>query len=349
MKKDIFGLIIATIFAVCFSIVIFSVALKYLQQRIEQKSISSISTVDRKIPPLVKDATAPKVLQFPLLIKKEQITTDKKVQENIEKTQKSSIIPLPSVQVIPLISEQPATITKTMAKIAIILDDTGYSTGGFVSKLWKIKEPLTMSVIPGLICSKEAANISHQCGFEVMLHMPMEYCGNSKMTDEDILCLADRKNNSPYKWALLSGMSEKEVQRQLEGAIKDIPYVKGVNNHMGSRATADLRLMTLCMDKLKGKGLYFVDSMTTPKTVAYRLSKEYGISAAKRNVFLDNINSITHVKQQMNILIATAKKNGVAIGIGHTTKASTVAALAEMVPMLRAQGIEVVPASELVH
>ncbi|MEK7812570.1 MAG: divergent polysaccharide deacetylase family protein [Candidatus Desantisbacteria bacterium] len=346
MKKDTFGLIIATVFAVCFSIVIFSVALKYLQQRMEQKSISTV-------PPVVKNIPVPKVLQLPSLLQKKQIPPkkeEKKVPEKIEEAQKLSL-PTPSscIPVVPSISEQPATFTKTIAKIAIILDDAGYATGGFVSKLWKIKEPLTISIIPGIICSKESAEMSHRCGFEVMLHMPMEYCGNSKMTDEDVLCLADRKNNSPYKWALLSGMSEKEVQRQLEGAIKDIPYLKGINNHMGSRATADSRLMSLCMDKLKGKGLYFVDSVTTPKTVAYKLAKGCAINAARRDVFLDNMDNITHVKQQMHSLIAAAKKNGTAIGIGHTTKASTVAVLSEMVPMLRAQGIEVVPASELVH
>jgi len=161
--------------------------------------------------------------------------------------------------------------------------------------------------------------------------------------------MADRKNDSPYKWALLCGMSEKEVARQLDGAIKDIPYLKGINNHMGSKATADKRLMTLCMDKLKDKGLYFIDSVTTPKTVAYRLAKEQTISAARRDVFLDNINDVKHVRQQMNILIATAKKNGTAIGIGHATKYSTIAVLDEMMPLLKAQGIEVVPASELVH
>ncbi|MBI4778423.1 divergent polysaccharide deacetylase family protein, partial [Candidatus Desantisbacteria bacterium] len=186
MKKDTFGLVIATVFAVCFSIVIFSVALKYLQQIIQQKSIP---TVYGKIPPLVKGVPVPKVLQLPHLIKKEQITTDKQVQEKIEETQKLSL-PIP-LSVVPTISEQPATITKTIAKVAIILDDAGYSIGGFVSKLWKIKVPLTMSVIPGLICSQESAEISHRCGFEVMLHMPMEYCGNSKLTDEDVLCMAD--------------------------------------------------------------------------------------------------------------------------------------------------------------
>ncbi len=356
MKKDTFGLVIATIFAVCFSIVIFSVALKYLQQRIEQGSVSTVC--GQKTTSLAKAVSVPEVLQLPpfILIPKKEMP--KKIEEiqkiqKIQETQKLAL-PIPSscTSIIPLIPERPekpATVTRTIARIAIILDDAGYSTGGFVSKLWKIKEPLTMSVIPGIICSKESAEISHRCGFEVMLHMPMEYCGNSKMTDEDILCLADRKNNSPYKWALLSGMSEKEVQRQLEGAIKDIPYLKGINNHMGSRATADSRLMALCMDKLKGKGLYFIDSVTTPKTVAYKLAKGCAINAARRDVFLDNINSIEHVRQQMHILIATAKKNGTAIGIGHVTKASTVAVLSEMVPMLRAQGIEVVPASELVH
>ncbi|MDI6782097.1 MAG: divergent polysaccharide deacetylase family protein [bacterium] len=352
MKKDTFGLIIATVFAVCFSIVIFSVALKYLQQKMEEKSIPAIC--GKKIPPLEKDVPVPKVLKLPAFIPKKQIAPEKEVSKKIGEAQKLTL-PIPSshIQVISPISEQlataTATVTKTIAKIAIILDDGGYATGGFVSKLWKIKEPLTISIIPGIICSKEVAEVSHRCGFEVMLHMPMEYCENSKMTNEDILCLADRKNDSPYKWALLSGMSEKEVQRQLEGAINDIPYLKGINNHMGSRATADARLMSLCMDKLKGKGLYFVDSVTAPKTVAYKMAKEYGINAARRNIFLDNVNNIPYVRQQMYLLIAAAKKNGTAIGIGHITKASTVAVLSEMVPALRAQGIEVVPASELVH
>jgi len=347
MKKDTFGLVIATIFAVCFSIVIFSVALKYLQQRIEHKPIP---TVCKRVSPLTKDVLVSKMLQLPPLIQKEQILPTSEMPEKIEKAQEISL-PIPSscIQIVPSIPEQPATITKTIAKIAIILDDTGYSTGGFVRKLWQLKVPLTMSIIPGLICSKEAAEISHRCGFEVMLHIPMEYCENSKITNEDVLCMADRKNDSPYKWALLSGMSEKEVQRQLDGAIKDVPYIKGVNNHMGSKATADSRLMTLCMDKLKGKGLYFVDSITTPKSVAYRLARKNGINAAKRNVFLDNVNTVEYVRQQMNILIADAKRNGTAIGIGHATKASTVVVLSEMLPLLRAQGIEVVPASELVH
>ncbi|MBI4753678.1 divergent polysaccharide deacetylase family protein [Candidatus Desantisbacteria bacterium] len=341
MKKDTIGFVIATIFAVCFSIVLFSVALKYLQQGIERRSIPTVCPK--------KVAVIPSKRIIPI----ERI----KLPEKIEKAQKAFLtptgvlpLPLPSIPSIPLIpSEQPATATKIIALIAIILDDAGYCTSGFVSKLWKIKEPLTMSVIPGLRSSKETAELSHRCGFEVMLHMPMEFCSNSKITDEDILCMADRKNDSPYKWALLCGMSEKEVARQLDGAIKDIPYLKGINNHMGSRATADKRLMALCMDKLKGKGLYFVDSVTTPKTVAYKLAKEQAISAARRNVFLDNINDVEHVRQQMNILIATAKRNGTAIGIGHATKASTVVVLSEMVPELRAQGIEVVPASGLVH
>lgn len=340
MKKDTIGLIVATILAVCFSIVLFSVTIKYLQQAIEQKPIQTVCEKGVSVIPKEQAISIKIKIEVP--------------QKKLEKAKEISVIPLPSplpcVQGTPsIISEQPATITKTIAKIAIILDDAGYCTGGFVSKLWRIKVPLTISIIPGIICSREAAEISHRCGFEVMLHMPMEFCSNSKITEEDLLCLADRKNDSPYKWALLCGMSEKEVARQLDGAIKDIPYLKGVNNHMGSRATADKRLMALCMDKLKGKGLYFVDSVTTAKTVAYKLAKANAIDTAKRDVFLDNINNVEHVRQQMNILIATAKKNGTAIGIGHITKAPTVAVLSEMVPLLKAQGIEVVPASALVH
>lgn len=240
-------------------------------------------------------------------------------------------------------------------KIAIILDDAGYNMNGSTKILLNIPAPLTFSVIPGLKCSKKVAEEAYNMDKEIMLHMPMEYCNNPRTirngtaTKEDILCQANRKNDSPYKYALLSGMSDEEVEKQLIGAINDIPHLKGINNHMGSNATADSNLMSFCMDKIKGKNLYFIDSVTSNKSIAYKTAREKGIISGRRNVFLDNEDSIKHVTAQMNILIRLAKKRGYAIGIGHATKHSTAIVLREMAPKLKEIGIEIVPASQLVN
>jgi len=217
-------------------------------------------------------------------------------------------------------------------RIAIVIDDWGYSLNN-LAIIKEIKVPLTCAILPNLKNSKAVARQLNKLGFEIILHLPME----------------PKEKINLEKNTITSGMNEEQIRNILNADLNAVIFAKGINNHMGSKATADKRLMTLCMDKLKDKGLYFIDSVTTPKTVAYRLAKEQTISAARRDVFLDNINDVKHVRQQMNILIATAKKNGTAIGIGHATKYSTIAVLDEMMPLLKAQGIEVVPASELVH
>jgi hypothetical protein len=231
------------------------------------------------------------------------------------------------------------------AKIAIILDDAGYSINGAVKRLLQIQAPLTFSIIPGLKYSREIAQMAHEKGLEVMIHMPMENCGNSRMTKEDYKA---NHNMNPYKYAILTGMSKEEVDEEIEGAINNIPHVVGINNHMGSKATADELIMSYVLDKIKERNLYFIDSVTAKHSVAYKLAKKKGVLTNKRSVFIDNINDTEYVKERINELIYKAKRDGYAIGIGHATKGATAKALAEMVPKLKDYGVEIVPASELV-
>jgi hypothetical protein len=339
MLKDKVWLFIGTTVVVYFSIWIFYLAIRYLQDTINYTYIAS-QVVSLPLPQELEDTCEKYNADIDVDERSQQ--SEKEILIAKYEEDKSVVVPTPE-------EETDKEIDKpVIGKIGIILDDAGYSTGGFIRKLWKLKAPLTISIIPGEMFSKRTARIAYEAGFEVMLHMPMEYCENSKITDEDILCEANRKNDSPYKWALLCGMSEEEIERQLEGAINDIPYVKGINNHMGSKATITPRLMSLCMKKLKNKGIYFVDSVTTGNSIAYNVAVKEGIQAAKRDVFLDNEDNIEHVKKQMRLLIETAKRKGYAIGIGHITKPSTIAVLCEMIPKLRKEGIEVVPVSELV-
>lgn len=376
MKEGSSYIIIGIILGIILSLCTFTITLSYLQginitsiilknplsiltSLLSQKRLEDISSYNRV---LDKPKPLEPVLQKPLIESESVLPSD----NDIKATMKLPKLPSLIKEITP--NNKPRSLSKKSfisslintfgtgtGKIAIILDDAGYSLNGSTKILLDIPVPLTFSVIPGLKYSKRVAEEAYNINKEIMLHMPMEYCNNPKMirngtaTKEDILCQVDRKNDSPYKYALLKGMSEEEVEKQLIGAINDIPHIKGINNHMGSNATADSNLMSFCMDKIKGKGIYFIDSITSGKSIAYKTAKEKGIISGRRNVFLDNEDSVEHVSAQMNILIRLAKKRGYAIGIGHATKHSTAIVLREMAPKLKEIGIEVVPASQLVN
>ncbi|MEW6097284.1 MAG: divergent polysaccharide deacetylase family protein [bacterium] len=327
MRKESLWIIIITVVAVVVSVFSFTLALAYLQ--------------------LPKEIPTPEEIEIPIKELKE-LPKEEKTQEIKEEVKSKSaettkkILPYYSR----LVKKKLWEGTET-AKIAIILDDAGYSTNGFVKELLQIQAPLTFSILPGVKYSKEIATMAHEKGFEIMLHMPMEYCGNSKMTKEDELCRTNH-NMNPYKYAILTGMSKEQVEEELENAINNIPYVVGINNHMGSKATADEVIMSYVLDKIKTRNLYFIDSVTTGLSVAYKVGKRKGVPTNKRSVFLDNINDVEYVKERISELIYMAKRDGYAIGIGHATKRATTEALVEMVPKLKEYGIKVVPASELV-
>ncbi len=335
MKKDGLLLGITTGLAVIVCVFSFTLAMAYLQI---PKEIPTPEEIE-----LAEEELKEKLLKVPKVTERQKVKEEVsgKKTEVTEKTEiKKEVLPY----YLSLINKMG---TKT-AKIAIILDDAGYSTNGFTKLFFQTQVPLTFSVLPGLKYSKAIANMAYENGMEVMLHMPMEYCGNSKITEEDKLCEANH-NMDPYKYAILTGMSKEVVEKELTEAINDIPHVVGVNNHMGSKATVDKELMSFVIDTLKAKNLYFIDSVTTGKSVAYKLAKLSAQRTNKRDVFLDNINSKEYVKERIYELIYRAKCKGYAIGIGHATKGATAEALAEMVPELKRYGIEVVPASELVN
>ncbi|MEW6609548.1 MAG: divergent polysaccharide deacetylase family protein [bacterium] len=332
MKKDSLLISIITVLAVGISFFSFTMALAYLQipKEIPTPEEIEIALESKKL----EEKEMEKVVKKPKIPKPEE-------EKKPELTKK--ILPYYSS----LVDKRAWKGTGT-AKITIILDDAGYSVNGCAKKLLGIQAPLTFSILPGLKYSQQIANQCYEKGKEVMLHMPMENCGNSRMTKEDKLCEAGH-NMKPYKYAVLIGMSQEEIAKNLEGAINDIPHVVGINNHMGSKATADEVTMTSVLDQVKIRNLYFIDSVTTGRSVAYKLAKRKGIPTNERTVFLDNINDTEYVKERINELIYRAKQKGYAIGIGHATKEATAEALVEMVPKLKEYGIEVVPASCLVN
>jgi len=217
-------------------------------------------------------------------------------------------------------------------RLAIIIDDLGYDRSAADAVL-ALGFPLTVSVLPHLPLSGELAEEAQRRGDQVMLHLPME---------------SEADGAKPEDIELRVGMSTSQVDATLAGMLETVPYAAGVNNHQGSRATADPALMQALMPALRQRGLFFVDSRTDAKTVAYDMAERAGVPAASRKVFLDDVASRDAILKQLNLAARDAQRDGFTIAIGHPRPA-TIAALAEGVPPLEARGIHLVFASELVH
>ena len=169
-----------------------------------------------------------------------------------------------------------------------------------------------------------------------MLHLPMEPKGYP----------APDKN--PGKGAILMDTPRREIAKIIAQDLSNIPYVQGVNNHTGSRLTEDREMMNLILKELKKRNLFFVDSKTSPNSVAYREARRLGLKCGERDVFLDNELDLDYIKGQIRLLGRIALKEGQAIGIGHA-HSLTARAIRESIPELENQGIEFVLVSELLE
>jgi uncharacterized protein len=236
--------------------------------------------------------------------------------------------------------EPPAAKPKTVAapqpkgpgKLAIIIDDMGTNTRE-LQALLSIKLPLTFAVIPSLAQAKSVSEGAHSAGAEVMVHMPMEPEGYPQQKLEKI--------------GLLVEMEKGEIQERVNSYFRTVPHAVGANNHMGSRFTQNAEKMDAVLQVLKGKGLFFVDSKTSPASVGYQRAKALGLICGARQVFLDNVQDEAAIGKQLEQAAAIARKKGQAIAICHP-HAATIRALQAMMPQLAQSGITFVPASALV-
>lgn len=220
---------------------------------------------------------------------------------------------------------------KGPGRVAIIIDDMGSSMRE-VDAFLSIGLPLTFAVIPSLGRAKAVAEAAHGAGAEVMLHMPMEPEGYPKQRLESI--------------GLLVGMENTEIAERVNGYFKSVPFATGANNHMGSRFTQQADKMEVVLRVLKGKGLFFVDSKTSPASVGYQTARALGLRCATRQVFLDNVQDEAAIGRQLAQLAAIARKHGSAIAICHPHP-STIRALKSAMPQLARSGITFVYASAL--
>ncbi len=217
------------------------------------------------------------------------------------------------------------------AMVAVVIDDVGFEPGP-VLEMAGLGLPLTFAILPFQPFSRRlAARLTDQ-GFEVILHMPMEPL-NFPARD-------------PGEGAVEEGMTPAQVSKLVLKALEDVPQARGLNNHMGSRATADPAIMQAVLKVVRGKGLYFLDSRTNKDTVGYTMAREMGIPALERTVFLDDRREASYIENQVRSLLSKARAEGSAVGIGHADR-TTADVLKRLAGLFRTPGLRVVPASEL--
>jgi len=222
---------------------------------------------------------------------------------------------------------------RQLLRAAIVIDDLGQDLPA-AEKLLALPYPLTFSVLPRLPHSRETAEAARRAGREVMLHLPME-----PLPGEHV---------SPGAGEVRTSMSPEELERVIGADLRTVPYAAGVNNHMGSRATADLALMAAVMDVLKAERLYFVDSRTTAATVALDAARRRGLPAFYRSVFLDDTETVPYTLERLRAFRHIIERQGAALAIGHPYP-TTIAALAQFLPEFERDDIQLVSPSELVH
>ena len=237
--------------------------------------------------------------------------------------------------VMPVVARAHAPVSqngiKSGPKLAIILDDMGYDRAA-ADAAFALQFPITLSVIPHLPHSAEVAEEAYRRGDQVLLHLPMEAEAGEKA--------------EPIE--LRVGMKADQVERDLDSMLETVPHAAGVNNHQGSRATADAKLMGELMPALRRRGLFFVDSRTTAATVAYDAAERAGVRSASRKVFLDDTTNRDAILSQIDLAARDATRDGFAIAIGHPHPV-TIAALVEAAPRLEASGVRLVFVSQVVQ
>lgn len=209
----------------------------------------------------------------------------------------------PQLENVPPQSHEPAprpVQIEPEAKLAVILDDAGYSLQELQPFL-ELSGPLTVAVLPNLPHSEEAARRVLAAGKDLILHCPMEAEG-----DDD-----------PGPGTLRVGMTPAQIDALLAADFASVPGAEGMNNHMGSRATADPALMEAVLGYLKRQGLFFVDSRTTPETVGPSFAQKLGVPFLQRNVFIDDVRSEKAIADAFGVAVREARERGTAVVIGH--------------------------------
>ncbi|HEV8609582.1 MAG TPA: divergent polysaccharide deacetylase family protein [Thermoanaerobaculia bacterium] len=217
------------------------------------------------------------------------------------------------------------------ARIAIVIDDLGNDREA-LERIARWPYAVAGAVLPGLPGSADAARRLAGSGKEVLLHLPMEPDGYPEVR--------------PGPGVVLRSDTDERITQIVTDDLASVPGAVGVNNHMGSAATADARVMRAVVRVLARRGLFLLDSRTTEATVARRVAEEASLPAVSRRIFLDAVTTDRAIGRAYRELLAKAKQDGSALAIGHPHPA-TLGLLERELPLLGGEGVQLVRVSDL--
>ena len=224
----------------------------------------------------------------------------------------------------------PITERRRAGKIAIVLDDFGGGGHAIAARFCALQQPMTLAILPNEGQVSDLSDRAHANGHQILVHLPMEPEGGQ----------------DPGEGAISVDQDDKEIRRRIRQALKKVPHARGISNHMGSKATADERVMQQVLNELKARNLLFLDSRTTANSVAYDMAIDMDLHAYTRDLFLDQVDDIEAIEARLWDLAGIAARAGQAVGIGHDRKA-TLLALTSILPRLETRGFRFVPISRL--
>lgn len=204
------------------------------------------------------------------------------------------------------------------AYLTLIIDDLGQNLPRD-RRVLALPGPVTPSIMPDTPHAAELAREAHAAGKIIMLHMPMDPA------------------TGPFAWH--PDLPLDELKTRLAAAFKAVPFTSGINNHEGSRMTAEPLAMAWLMGELQRRNKFFVDSRTSPKTVAAAQAQKIGLPSVSRDVFLDNERTEAAITAQLEEAIKLARKHGSVVVIGHPYP-QTLAVLERELPKLKDEGID---------
>jgi len=217
--------------------------------------------------------------------------------------------------------------------LSLVIDDLGYSLANGMAAI-DLNGEHTYAILPGAAYSRKLALHAHQQNKEVILHLPMQSISSSAAHEPN---------------ALNEAMDEEQLTTNVHALLAEVPFIRGVNNHMGSHLTEFDFFMRPVMDSIRGynPGLYFLDSRTSPRSVAHAQALDAGLSSISRDVFLDDEPNPESIRLQFNIWLTKARALGSAIAIGHPYS-NTIDVLRAQLPATDGE-FEFLPISKLIE
>ena len=273
------------------------------------------------------------VIVLLIVLKKQQDHLKELEDEVVIETEKSTVVPDTLKQ--ESLDKSPEVTAQVPMRgvIGLIIDDFGYRNDHVSNGFLNLSGKLTYAIIPGHEYSQLFSKKAYDAGYEIIVHMPMENIGKTYGEEE---------------YALMSYFQDDEIKDRINSAFDQLPESIGLNNHQGSRGTADSRVMTLLAGVIKEKKKFFIDSRTTRNSLAETTMRKYNVQTNKRDIFLDNELDEEIINTQLLKLAELSEEKGIAIGIGHV-KPQTLSVLEREIPVLQKKGFRFEFVSRLVY